>query len=165
MGTPGESQAELIRPSRSDAPIRHAHRHRQTLAGFCHGLLAPIPFPPGLYAQRKVDPEYRYERLICIVPMVGTGTAEDPRRPQSAPSGPGEASPILAYSYIMSDDETWALVEFVAPDASAFAGMCQSSDSRVKRFRKGKNRRADVETAFKPFRRNLDLSGFGTRVQ
>ena len=34
-----------------------------------------------LLAQQAVDPRNRYERLICIVPMIGSGTYEYPRRP------------------------------------------------------------------------------------
>ena len=39
-----------------------------------------------LLAQQKVDPRNRYERLICIVPMIGSGTYEDPRRPAYVPT-------------------------------------------------------------------------------
>lgn len=42
-------------------------------------LAAAIP------AQRRVDPRNAYQRIICIVPLVGKGTADDPKRPQYAP--------------------------------------------------------------------------------
>ena len=32
-----------------------------------------------LFAQHKVDPGNTYHRLLCIVPIVGSGTFEDPR--------------------------------------------------------------------------------------
>ena len=40
---------------------------------------------PGL-AQQPVAVENRYERILAVVPMVGRGTNEDPRRPMFAPT-------------------------------------------------------------------------------
>ena len=37
------------------------------------------------FAQRRVDPRNTYFRIVCIVPLVGSGTAADPIRPQYAP--------------------------------------------------------------------------------
>jgi len=42
----------------------------------------------GLPAQHRADPKNLYERLICVVPMIGAGTHEDPRRPLFAPVSP-----------------------------------------------------------------------------
>jgi len=72
-----------------------------------------------LLAQQAVDPRNRYERLVCIVPMIGSGTYEDPRRPAYAPTSneQGQAEPglgILGYSFQISDDGQFALVEFAA---------------------------------------------------
>jgi hypothetical protein len=57
--------------------------------------------------------------------MTGAGTAADPRRPmftptrQAMPAAPARA-PLLAWSYVPSDDGKWAIVEFVARDRGAF---------------------------------------------
>lgn len=107
----------------------------------------------------------RYERLVCIVPMIGAGTAEDPRRPMYTPAGPREANPFLAFSYLASDDGKFALVEFVAVDRAAFDGILQDRDPRVKKFLKGKVKREDVEAEFRKHRKNVDLRNFGARVQ
>jgi hypothetical protein len=37
-------------------------------------------------AQHSVDPRNTYDRVFCVVPMIGSGTAADPRRPQYAPA-------------------------------------------------------------------------------
>lgn len=116
------------------------------------------------WGQRAVDPRQRYERLVCIVPMVGAGTAEDPVRPMYMPAGPGEGK-FLAVNYVASDDGKWALVEFVAADRVVFTEILADGDVRVKRFEKGKARRGDVEREFRKFRKEFDLRNFGARVQ
>ena len=84
--------------------------------------------------QHRVEPNNTYQRIICVVPMVGTGTPEDPRRPQYAPlltlQSPTQARPvvaprsaILAFSQQVSDDGKYALVEFVAADRAAFQAI------------------------------------------
>ena len=49
------------------------------------GLLA---LAAVMCAQRRVDPRNTYSRAICVVPMTGSGTPADPRRPQYAPWPP-----------------------------------------------------------------------------
>ena len=39
---------------------------------------------PPIWSQKRVDTRNTYERLLCVVPMVGAGTYEDPRRPATA---------------------------------------------------------------------------------
>ena len=135
-------------------------------------------------AQQKVDPRNRYERLICIVPMIGSGTYEDPRRPAYVPTdqdqaqlSPGEG--ILGYSFILSDDEQWALIEFAARERDAFSkiladakGELAGADSPIpstarpdfKVFEKGKVTRVAVERAFRKFKQNLNLATLGVSL-
>ena len=91
------------------------------------------------WSQHKVDPRNTYQRLICVVPVTGNGTAADPRRPAYAPVTPasaGAAQPgIIAYSQQVSDDGRFALVEYVARDRSAFAAIL--ADKSIKVFVKG----------------------------
>lgn len=94
--------------------------------------------------------------------MVGTGKPDDPKRPAFAPR-PGEVdskSPtaILGYTYRLSDDGQWALVEFVARDRAAFRNIL--ADSRSKSFVRGKATRVQVETEFRRLRKDFDLSSF-----
>ena len=52
--------------------------------------------------QRKVDPKNTYARIICVVPIIGTGTANDPRRPQYAPWPPPSAPQARTRSTILA---------------------------------------------------------------
>ncbi len=56
---------------------------------------SPVDFSGGLpaarlEAQQRVDARNLYERVICIVPMAGRGTYEDPKRPLFAPAAMGD---------------------------------------------------------------------------
>ncbi len=86
------------------------------------------------------DPGSIYERLICVVPMVGSGTLDDPRRPMFAPvpgqtqadlpqtksKGFAEPPQILAFHSVPTDDGQAAIVEFVAQDRAAFQEILRS---------------------------------------
>ena len=71
-------------------------------------------------AQYRVDPKSRGERIIAVVPMIGSGTVTDPRRPLFA-STPWQPNPsgIDRFSYQPSDDGRYAIVEIVASDKAA----------------------------------------------
>ena len=60
---------------------------------------------------RAVDPQNLYERVVAIVPVVGAGTASNPKRPLLVDL-PG----IRAFGADFSADGKWALVEIVARD-------------------------------------------------
>src|SRR5437588_12153216 len=89
-------------------------------------------------AQHTVAPQNRYHRIIWFVPMVGSGTPADPRRPQYAPWPPSRSrTGIIAFSHQLSDDGQHALTEFVAVDRSAFQPIF--NDKSIKAFEKGKD--------------------------
>jgi|ERR1051325_10885583 hypothetical protein len=124
-------------------------------------FLIILLFPSLFFAQRRVDPKYTYSRVIAIVPIVGTGTTSDPRRPQYAPlpsTAPNQAG-IIGYMQQISDDGKFALVEFVARDRSAFAAIL--TDKTIKVFVKGKDKKGDIELELKKYKRDFDLSNFG----
>jgi len=131
------------------------------------GLLA---ITAALYPQHQVDPKNTYNRVICVVPMIGKGTFEDPRRPQYAPLAPvppsGQTKPvaaprnaILAYSHQVSDDGKYALVEFVAADRAAFQAIL--NDKQITVFEKGKASKADIEKELKKYKKDFDFDKFG----
>src|SRR3981081_3219455 len=77
-------------------------------------------FTASLAAQQKGDARYLHERVIAIVPMIGKGTLDDPRRPMFTPL-PGQMDSvartgIIGFFHVPSDDGLFALVEFVARD-------------------------------------------------
>jgi hypothetical protein len=122
-----------------------------------------------LFSQQRVNLRNTHERLVCVVPMVGRGTDDDPRRPMFAPLPPGpyeerSRDGIIAFTYQESDDGKYALVEFVALDRAAFAPILAEKHSDVKVFHKGKDKKADIETEFRKFKHNFDIESFRVNV-
>ena len=65
-------------------------------------------------AQHRVDLGSSHERIMLVVPMVGSGTCADPKRPMFAPVASQidrDKSGILAYYHELSDDGKSAIVE------------------------------------------------------
>jgi hypothetical protein len=118
-------------------------------------------------AQRRVDPFNMYERVLAIVPLTGSGTLADPKRPMYAPP-PNQISPtaragvILGYTHVLSDDGKFALVEYVARDKSAFSAIL--ADTSIQVWLKGRDSRAAAITAFQQHKANFDFSNFGVRL-
>jgi hypothetical protein len=112
-------------------------------------------------AQHRVDPRNSYNRVICVVPIVGNGTPLDPKRPMYAP-WPLSQDPngIIAFTFELSDDGQRAIVEFVARTRAAFQTIL--SDTSITAFEKGKAAKADVEAAVKKARKDFDMDKFGT---
>jgi hypothetical protein len=139
-------------------------------------LFAASVFP--LLAQRRVQMRNMYERLYLVVPMVGSGTAEDPRRPMYAPlpAHPGvdasaqrsDAQPadsgIIAFAFQESDDGAYALVEFVARDRAAFKLILEDRQPNVKVFEKGKSKKGDVEQEFRKYKHDFDLDSLVVNI-
>jgi|SRR6185312_10449409 len=119
-------------------------------------------------AQHKVDPRNSYERIYCIVPLVGAGTTDDPQRPKYAPVSQLQDSTarkgILAYTWRRSDDGKFALVEFVAQDKAAFKELLADTDANVKVFIKGQSTRAEIEGELKKHRKDFSLDNFEVAV-
>jgi hypothetical protein len=125
--------------------------------------------------QRRVDSKNLYHRVICVTPLVGSGTATDPIRPKYAPwplpvpqvaaskpiSRPEPSqNGIIAFSFVPSDDGHFAIVEFVARNRTAFAPVF--SDRTIQVFEKGKATRAAIEAVLQKYRKSFYLEQFGT---
>ena len=138
-------------------------------------LAALSVFTGLLFAQQRVAPENLYPRVLCVVPLVGTGTVADPIRPMFAPAPPSPAqgnaaaasnpgapppSRIIAFQYQLSDDGTFALVEFVGSDRNALAPILTSIDARVKAFEVGKATKTAIEAAFQVYKKGFTLGKF-----
>jgi hypothetical protein len=100
--------------------------------------------------------------------MVGSGSADDARRPAHAPLAaagmPLSRDGIIAYTFQVSDDGNFALVEFVAVERKAFRELLADTDARIRIFRKGTDKRADIEAEFKKHKKDFNLDQFGVPV-
>jgi hypothetical protein len=130
------------------------------------GLLLLILFLTPVLAQQRVDPKNLYVRVICIQPMIGKGTSEDPRRPALVPKPGVKASieGILGYSYQSSDDGKWALVEYVARNREALLPLLEETKFTVKSFEKGKYSRSAIEKELRRYKQDFDLDTLGVSV-
>lgn len=118
-------------------------------------------------AQRKVDIHNMYERVVCVVPIVGKGTFDDPRRPQFAPLQTKDAvrsNGIIGFSWVPSDDGQFAIVEFVARERSAFQAIKSAARADVRVFEKGRDARSSIESEFKKHRKSFSLDELRTVV-
>src|SRR5215469_7184103 len=90
-----------------------------------HLLVLALSAP--LFSQHRVDSSQMYERVYAILPIVGQGTWEDPKRPMFTPPPsamtPGDRSGIIAFHHEVSDDGQLALVEIVAADTPGLAAV------------------------------------------
>jgi len=107
-------------------------------------LVALSVFSGMLFAQRSVPPEFMYHRVYAVVPLVGTGTPDDPQRPMLVPAAPqpGQLQPqtseppeLLGWQMQISDDGKFGLVEFTFQSPIAYqsflAKAAASPGSRV----------------------------------
>jgi hypothetical protein len=121
-----------------------------------------------LQAQPRLDARHMYERVMAVVPMIGKGTFDDPKRPMYAPTpteihtAAATRTGILGFTHVMSDDGQFALVEFVARDRSAFRQIL--SDPSIKSFLRGRDKREDVEAEFLKHKKDFDFANFGVRM-
>lgn len=120
------------------------------------GLLVPAS------AQVSMTDHSRFEKLLAIVPMIGAGTWDDPKRPMFVPArSAGTArNQIRNYHYTTSDDGRFALVEFSAVDRAAFAEILASRVPGVKAFVRGRSTRGEIESEFRRLKPNFDLDKF-----
>jgi hypothetical protein len=113
----------------------------------------------------RVDMARTYERIICVVPMIGKGTPADPRRPMFAPlPSAGRPAPngIIGFAFQPADDANFAIVQLVARDRTAFGGIL--ADGSVKTFERGKPKAADLEAEIQRFKKNFKLDKLEVRV-
>ena len=96
---------------------------------------------------------------MAIVPMVGAGTAQDPRRPLFAPI-PGERSAISGFTYQISDDGRSALVQFVARSRADFQSLLSAARADVRVFERGKATLDEVQTEFRKVKAGFDVRQF-----
>jgi hypothetical protein len=105
----------------------------------CLGLLV---LAAVVCAQHRVDPRNIYNRVICVVPLIGSGTPADPKRPMYAPWPPSQdPNGILAFSFQPTDDGKRVVVEFVARNRAAFDAIFHNKTITVFEKRPHRSRR------------------------
>jgi hypothetical protein len=116
----------------------------------------------------KVDPAAMYHRVYAVVPLIGTGTRSDPRRPMFVAAGPQATAVhtgILSYQMQVSDDGKSALVEFVGATRLDLQPVLASTAAGVTIFERGQATQTQIETEFQKYKKGFTLSLFNTRAQ
>jgi hypothetical protein len=126
----------------------------------------------------RVDPGQMYHRVYARVPIVGTGTKGDPKRPmfapvvpQTPPTGPAAAAVhtgILGYTMLISDDGNWALCEFVGATPQDLQIITSAAGPNVVVFERGTSTVAAIEADFQQYMKGFTFASFEpftTRVQ
>jgi hypothetical protein len=116
-------------------------------------------FCESLSAQHAVDASQGFNRLICLVHLIGSGTVSDPRRPEYTPA-PGTApsrSGIIAWSFQITDDGQMAIVHLVAADRNALQAVLADTRPEIKVFEVGKATRQQFETEMGMYKAGFNL--------
>lgn len=128
-------------------------------------LVGVCSWIPALTSAAPPDRTVIYPRLICVVPMIGSGRAQDPYRPLFSPNSPAnaneagslnESSQIIAFQSVPTDDGKAAIVIFVARSYAAFKPILQ--DARViQAFERDRWTADDLTKQLQKFKKNFDL--------
>ena len=132
-----------------------------------------VLFMNALFAQNRVPPEMMYHRVWAVVPLIGSGKADDPKRPMFVPSPAeqaakmktGDRSGIIGFSMQLSDDGKSALVEFVGTAPAELKFIVNSKAPGVKAFERGVATKAQIELEFRKAKVAFTLDSFGGRAQ
>jgi hypothetical protein len=120
------------------------------------------------FAQHRVDPGSMYARVYAIVPMVGSGTWDDPMRPMFAPvphqTTPGSRTGIIAFNHVESDDGKFALIEIVAANrvelSKIRAQISAAAVPGLQLFDRSTTSAVSVQSAFRLLKKNFDITKF-----
>jgi len=111
-----------------------------------------------------------YHRVYAIVPMIGTGTKDDPKRPMFMPP-PAKGPAAVAHTGIIgcqmwpSDDGNSALVEFVGATPQDLQAVTSSTATGVQVFFRGQHTQAEIEAAFQQYRKGFTFGWSMVRAQ
>ena len=125
---------------------------------------------PRLDSVHRVDPGQMYHRVYAIVPMIGAGTKDDPKRPMFMPAPsqvPASAvhTGVIGFQMWLSDDGTIALVEFVGATPPDLQPILSSTAQNVTLFERGKTTQADIEAAFQQYKKGFKFGWSLVRAQ
>jgi hypothetical protein len=130
----------------------------------------PTPQPVGtgttsvrVDSVHQVDPSTMYFRIYAVVPIVGSGTSVDPKRPTFGPLATDfkqDHSGILGFQMQLSDDKTMALVEIVAANRNVLLSAVTSTAAGVVVFEQGKASKAVIEAEFQKYKKGFTLNSW-----
>lgn len=134
----------------------------------CVLFVISLALAPPAFSQRRVDATQMYQRVYIVVPMVGSGTWSDPKRPALMPASltPGNRSGIIAFNQVASDDGQFALVEVVCATNKDLANVLSTVNAQASQitgfqvFQKATSTPAQVQTAFQALKKNFDITKF-----
>jgi hypothetical protein len=120
------------------------------------------------FAQHRVDAGNMYARVYAIVPMIGSGTWDDPKRPMFAPvpeqMTPGSRTGIIAFNHVESDDGNFALIEIVAATRPQLALVTSQMNATAVQglqvFDRSITSATTVQSAFQLLKKNFDITKF-----
>ncbi|HEV8414573.1 MAG TPA: hypothetical protein VGQ49_13340 [Bryobacteraceae bacterium] len=126
-----------------------------------------------LFAQNRVSPEMMYHRVWAVVPLIGAGTPDNPKRPMFTPAPAeqaaklknGDRSGVIGYSMQVSDDGNFALVEFVGATPADLKPIVNSQAAGVKAFERGTATKEQIEQEFQKYKAGFKLSSLSGRPQ
>ena len=141
----------------------------------CPASILSLTIALGLLtAQQFSAPELARERMLVVVPMVGKGTAEDPRRPFGLPANTVNAAEPVGFRYLLADDGKTAIVLLSAAQRAHIDSLLVNSGlvnagsptqvvnafSGVQLFDPKLHDHATVEAALKLLRKDFNLDAF-----
>ena len=143
-------------------------------------VLAVFLSPTSAMGQMRHKPVAAdaHQHIFAIVPMIGAGTMNDPKRPMfTLAQGVKPVLPIASHSTAISaprtgiigfhaqisDDGKSALVEFIAPSVSDFKDLLNANDSRVRTFQPGVHGKDLIEAACKTQKKDFSFDKFRTK--
>jgi len=137
-------------------------------AFFGRTLLCALTVVLCLNAASQPGGNLKFQRVIATVPLIGSGTADDPYRPKFCPSlaelaaaaANGQPLPRLACSSEVGDDGKTAIVEFTALDGQALRAIRQSKAPGVTVYELNAISPAALETALKAVKASFSLDRF-----
>lgn len=116
---------------------------------------------------KPLAPTETYHRILCVVPLVGTGTRLDPVRPKYASIhtiGAPYHTGIIAWTQMPADDGKHAIVEMVATSLAAFQAILSDTSSDVVVFQRGKQTKAEMEAGIQKWKKDFTLDSFPRAV-
>lgn len=124
------------------------------------------------FSQSHSDFHASHHRMICVVPLIGAGTVQDPRRPLLAPIAaqlharqkPNPLggyqstldSDLLSYQSVLTDDGQSAIVMFTAQSQSA-VNVLRKQPGILRVFDSQNSKAADLVPQLRQFKKDFDL--------